>query len=290
MDNTFSTSGDYISSRTANNIQALLPGLSASEARVAQYILLNLDRIAYETGASIAEKALVSPITVSRFLKRAGYRGIVELKQEVLQDDTLAVEERAGRESLTDETLKPIFNKDLQVLVDLFDQFQSDTWLGLVDCVASASQVYVSGFQTVRGIAEDFSRRLSLARHEVRYLSAHESMLGEWISDNRERSEKPKVLVLIDVVPYAQEGRKLCEIAAAKGIKLVILTDEFCYWARDYTPHIIHAKSKTGLFLESTWGLVLATNMLCDQVANRNQDSGRRTKEWLELAQRLNLF
>ncbi|MYM61807.1 MurR/RpiR family transcriptional regulator [Pseudomaricurvus sp. HS19] len=289
MENTFSTSGDYISGRTAKNIQALLPGLPSSEARVAQYILLNLERIAYETGASIAEKALVSPITVSRFLKRAGYKGIVELKQEVMQDETLA-QDRAGYPTLTDEGLKSTFNKDLQILVDLFSQFQTDTWLGLVNCVTAASQVYVSGFQTVRGIAEDFTRRLALARPEVRYLSAHESMLGEWLGDNHPSQAGSKVLVLIDVVPYAQEGKKLCEIAAAKGIKVVIITDEFCYWAREFTPHIIHAKSKTGLFLESTWGLVLATNMLCDQVARRNPDSRQRSKDWLELAQYLNLF
>ncbi len=289
LENTFSTSSDYISGRTAQNIQALLPGLPSSEARVAQYILLNLDRIAYETGASIAEKALVSPITVSRFLKRAGYKGIVALKQEVMQDETL-VQDSAAYQTLTDDTLKVAFNKDLQILADLFNQFQTDTWLGLVDCVSTANQVYVSGFQTVRGIAEDFSRRLALARPEVRYLSAHESMLGEWLEDSRQGETDTRVLILIDVVPYAREGKKLCEIAASKGIKVVIITDEFCYWARDFTPHIVHAKSKTGLFLEATWGLVLAANMLCDQVARRNPDSDRRSKGWVELAQYLNLF
>ncbi len=288
MDSIFSTSDDYISSRTAKNIQALLPGLASSEARVAQYILLNLDRIAYETGASIAEKAFVSPITVSRFLKRAGYKGITALKQEVLQDQTLAAEESTGYQALTDAALKPVFNKDLQVLVDLFNQFQTDNWLGLVNCVSTASRVYVSGFQTVRGIAEDFSRRLALARREVHFLSAHESMLSEWLGDSVDG--KPRVLVLIDVVPYAQEGKKLCEIAVSKGMQVVILSDEFCYWARDFTPHVLHAKSKTGLFLESTWGLVLATNMLCDQVARNTPDSDRRTKDWLEMAQYLDLF
>jgi len=290
LENTFSSEGGFIPTRTAQHIQSLMPALSPSEARVAQYILLNLQRIAYETGASIAEKASVSPITVSRFLRRAGYQGIAELKNEV-QKAAITANDQAAQNTINDETIKATFDKDLNILLDLFRQFESETWKGIVNCVAAAERVYVSGFQTIRGVAEDFSRRLSLARPDVHYLSAHDSMLGEWLTSapKKQRSEY-RTLILIDVVPYAQETRRLCEIATEKGIQVVVITDEFCYWAQEYTPHIIHAKSKTGLFLEATWGIVLAGNMLVDQVAHKNPSSKQRTKDWFEMAKRLNLF
>ena len=290
MENTFSSEGSFIPTRTAQHIQSLMSELSPSEARVAQYILLNLHRIAYETGASIAEKALVSPITVSRFLRRAGYEGIGTLKKEV-QQEAIAVTDEGSHSVISDKHIKATFDKDLNILVNLFRQFEGETWKGIVNCVAAAERVYVSGFQTIRGVAEDFSRRLSLARPNVQCLSAHDSMLGEWLSNNQKRSpQEYQTLILIDVVPYAQETRLLCEIASEKGIQLVIITDEFCYWAKEYTPHILHAKSKTGLFLEATWGLVLAGNMLVDQVAHKNPESKQRAKDWFDLAKRLSLF
>ena len=85
------------------------------------------------------------------------------------------------------------------------------------------------------------SRRLSLARPKVHYLSAHDGMLGEL---------------------------------------LVILTDEFCHWASNYTPYVLHNKSKASLFLESTWGLNLASNMLVDGVASQRASSDSRSREW----------
>nr|WP_246624863.1 MurR/RpiR family transcriptional regulator [Oceanobacter mangrovi] len=269
----------------------LMPQLSPSEARVAQYILLNLPNIAFETGASIAEKAAVSSITVSRFLKRAGYKGIAALKQEI-QQELAPVQGRSNDDGtvLTDDFLKSLFDKDLKILVDLYKQLQSDSWQGLVNCVASADQVYVSGFQTIRGAAEDFARRLSLARTNVQFLSANDSNLGEWLAKPQKSAQGYTTFILIDVVPYAQQGRRLCELAAERGMQVVILTDEFCYWARDFTPYIFHAKSKTGLFLESTWGLLLATNMLVDQVARKNPGSDARARAWLDIARHLNLF
>ena len=67
MVHTFSNPSDVVTSATAQKLKSLIPKLSVSEARVAQYILLNLEQISFETGASIAEKAQeaspVSPLT-----------------------------------------------------------------------------------------------------------------------------------------------------------------------------------------------------------------------------------
>ena len=48
-------------------LRAILPELTKSEARIAQWLMLNLASAGMETGASIAAKTGVSEITVSRF-------------------------------------------------------------------------------------------------------------------------------------------------------------------------------------------------------------------------------
>ncbi|WP_428034784.1 MurR/RpiR family transcriptional regulator [Amphritea sp.] len=289
MKNTFSSNPEHIATSTAQRIQELIPNVTKSEARVAQFILLNLDQISYETGASIAEKAAVSQITVSRFLKRAGYQGISALKAE-LQKEFIPMEaadsERLSANTFYQDNLK----LELKAMMRLYEQFETANWESLVRCVSAATRVYVSGFQSIRGAAEDFSRRLSLARDRVQYLSPHDSMLGEWLEEKPRLHSGYDTLVILDVVPYAPEGRLLCEIAVEKGMQVVIISDEFCHWASEYNAHVIHSKSKSGLFLESTWGLVLSANILVDAVARRSGKSEHRIKRWQEMAKRLELF
>ncbi len=289
MKNTFSSNPEHIATTTAQRIQELIPNVTKSEARVAQFILLNLDQISYETGASIAEKAAVSQITVSRFLKRAGYQGISALKAE-LQKEFIPMaasdSERLSGDTFYQDNLK----LELKAMMRLYEQFETTDWEDLVRCVSVATRVYVSGFQSIRGAAEDFCRRLSLARDRVQYLSPHDSMLGEWLEEKPRFQSGYDTLIILDVVPYAPEGRLLCEIAAEKGIQIVIISDEFCHWASEYNAHVIHSKSKSGLFLESTWGLVLTANILVDAVARRSGKSEHRIKRWQEMAKRLELF
>ncbi|WCN12945.1 MurR/RpiR family transcriptional regulator [Marinomonas mediterranea] len=291
MENTFSSKPEYIATKTAQTIQALIPTLSNSEARVAQYILLNLDSIAYETGASIAEKASVSQITVSRFLKRAGFKGIASLKS-TLQKEFIPVHLDASEANLKESRNKNSgqLKSELQAMVRLYEQFETEEWDTLVRRVSAANKVYVTGFQSIRGAAEDFARRLLLARNNVQYLSPHDGMLAEWIDYPTLGGSKYDALVIFDVVPYAGEGQKLCQLAQELGIQLVIITDEFCHWARQYNACSIYAKSKSGLFLESTWGLVLASNVLVDAVANKSTKANQRSKRWQDLSKELKLF
>lgn len=291
MIHTFNNPTDLVTSPTAQKLKTLIPKLSVSEARVAQYILLNLEQISFETGASIAEKAAVSKITVSRFLKKAGYHGISSLKDEV-KNELVGKKFSSDGDVLLDNFYQQHMKNDMQALMRVYEQFGSEVWNDIVDCVRTAPKVYVTGFQTIRGTAEDFARRLSFARDNVQYLSAHDGALAEWIGlDLKSQNVTDQgVLILLDIVPYAIEATRMCEEAKKRGLQVVIITDEFCYWAEEFTSHVFHTKSKTGLFLEPTWGIVMAANMLVHRVAELNHDSAERVKRWQSLRKGMGLF
>lgn len=291
MVHTFSNPPDAVTSATAQKLKSLIPKLSVSEARVAQYILLNLAQISFETGASIAEKAAVSQITVSRFLKKAGYHGIASLKEEV-KKELIEKKYSSDADVSIDSFYQEHMKNDMQALMRLYEFFGSATWDGIVGCVSAAQKVYVTGFQSIRGTAEDVTRRLSFARDNVQFISAHDGMLAEWLwmeiqSENRTGYD---ALVVLDIVPYAAETKRMCEEAKKRGIQIVIITDEFCYWAEEYTSHVCHTKSKAGLFLESTWGIVMAANMLVHRIAQQNPHSEQRVKRWHSLSKSMSLF
>ena len=70
-------------SHLAARLRAIGGALTKSEAIIAQWLIANEATVALESGASIAAKTGVSEITVSRFLKRAGFKGLAGLKEEL---------------------------------------------------------------------------------------------------------------------------------------------------------------------------------------------------------------
>ncbi len=277
---------------TARKLQSLLPTLSVTEARIAHYVIGNIDSIGYETGASLARKVSVSEISVSRFLRRAGYKGIAGLKLELQLEEV-------NQRHLTDEKMNgdwlgvysEVRDNEIRTMEKLFREFNSDPWRDLVRTATDAAQVFVTGFQALKGTAEDFSRRLALARDNVRFLAANDNMLGEWLEFLGDGHPKPIVLILIDGVPYANDGLKVAEIAKELGFKLIVISDEFCDWTHDLADHKMFAASRSGLFIESTVALTLILNVLVDAIARGNPGNGKlRHDRWQILMRRMNIF
>lgn len=288
-------------------IETILHDLPKQEARVAQYMLLNIDDLVFQNGVSIARKASTSEVTVSRLLHRLGYRGMAGLKRELRARRSNAVlgmdVERAAE--IEDGPLKRALDGEVRALISVYSQTLDARWVEMVRSVAEADTVFITGFQTVRGIAEDFTRRLALMRENVRFLSAHDGMLGEWIRDDHAHPESAcadmhgqdshsapqECVIIIDVVPYAREAPLLAEISRDSGRKVVVLTDEFCHWAQSFTEWVFHAPSRTGLMLESTGALVSLANVLVHGVAeSAPQKTEHRLRCWQAQTRKLNVF
>lgn len=286
----FSWSAEESRSRLQQAVDAEGHGLTPTEAKVAQYLLHHESDIVFETGASIARKAGVSEITVSRLLRRLGFSGIAGLKRALQEDRAaglLGAEEAAHR--LFSGDYGAALRKEAQALMALSEQVQDPRWEALVACVAGAPAVFVTGFQTVRGMAEDFARRLALVRAGVRFLSAHDGALTEWTDAGT--GPEGGVLVLIDVVPYAREAEALAALARESGRDLVVFTDEFNTWARPMTDLVVSIQTRNGLFLESTGTITTALNMLVHAVALSDPEAtGRRIASWRDLVGKIRLF
>ncbi|NQV43694.1 MAG: MurR/RpiR family transcriptional regulator, partial [Rhodospirillales bacterium] len=284
MKDAFSKHPQVKQPRFVQKIQEAISQLSKQEARVAQYMVLNANSLGFETGASIAKKAGTSEVTVGRLLRRLGYKGMARVKEEIKIEHAardLDVDTEPGPAEI-DPAMKLVLDTEIQALMSVFKQASGPRWGGIVQTLCHADTVFVSGFQSIRGVAEDFSRRLSLARDNVRFMSAHDSMLGEWIGNADDiATECKECLVIIDVVPYAREAEVLSKLCREQGRDLVVVSDEFCHWANDYTDMVIHAPSKSRLFLESTGAIIAALNLMVHAVAESNPEAtSERLERW----------
>lgn len=275
----------------AAKLRGLSGGLTKSEAVIAQWLVLNEAILGLETGASIASKTGVSEITVSRFLKRAGYKGLQGLKEDLQAALVHAHVSPADRYfRLLDSEIGAILKRDADAVLALAHEVEKPTWPQAIDAIAAADEVFVVGFQTIRGIAEDFARRLSIVRGSVRYLSPHDGGLVEWIPSFR-RGEESRCLVMVDMAPYAREALPILRTARSLGFALVVISDELNTWASAETPFVFHVATKVDAFLESTGPMTTLMNVIIHEVAGRAPEKARkRIKDWPQIMRGLGLY
>lgn len=275
----------------AAKLRGLSGSLTKSEAVIAQWLVLNETILGLETGASIASKTGVSEITVSRFLKRAGYKGLQGLKEDLQAALVHAHVSPADRYfRLLDSEIGAILKRDADAVLALAHEVEKPTWPQAIDAIAAADEVFVVGFQTIRGIAEDFARRLSIVRGSVRYLSPHDGGLVEWIPSFR-RGEESRCLVMVDMAPYAREALPILRTARSLGFAVVVISDELNTWASAETPFVFHVATKVDAFLESTGPMTTLMNVIIHEVAGRAPEKARkRIKDWPQIMRGLGLY
>lgn len=275
----------------AARLRSISGGLTKSEAVIAQWLILNEATLGLETGASIAAKTGVSEITVSRFLKRAGYKGLQGLKEDLqaaLVHAHVSPSDRYFR--LLDSEIGAILKRDADAVLALAHEVEKPAWPQAIDAIAAADEVFVTGFQTIRGIAEDFARRLAIVRGSVRFLSPHDGGLVEWIPSFR-RANEARCLVLIDMAPYAREALAVVQTARGLGMQVVVVTDELNTWAQAETPFVFHVTTKVDAFLESTGPMTTLMNVIIHEVAGRAPEKARkRIKDWPPIMRDLGLY
>ena len=207
-----------------------------SEQRLAGYLLQNLKSLPFETAASLGQRVGVSAMTVGRFLRKLGYAGVAEMKEE-LRGDTAWLTKYyhspapAEGPDARDENLE----SDIRAVSAVHALARGEEWKSIVRLLASADRVSVASFQLGRFLGVMFATLLQQIRPHVAFVSGVDGAYTDVLIDSTEKS----CVVLIDERRYSRHFRVLAEEVASRGIPLVIFTDAECYWAKQLTPHVL---------------------------------------------------
>ncbi|MBS0847829.1 MurR/RpiR family transcriptional regulator [Citrobacter sp. JGM124] len=210
--------------------------LSKRLKQVARYILDNSNSIAFDTVASIAERADVPPSTLIRFASAFGFSGFNEMKQifrQHLMEETVSYTERARlfrQNANSDPTAAPekpqeVLNmftmvnvQALQQLPGLVKPEQLDEAIRLL---ANAENIYVIGLRRSFSVA-------SYLTYALRHLERRAFLidgLGGMFSEQLSMVSPKDVVIAISYSPYASEAVELVELGARKGAKQIAITD-----------------------------------------------------------------
>lgn len=247
--------------KVAQQLRERYDQFTVAERMIAGWLLDNMASIPFETAASIGQRVGVSAMTVSRFLKSLGYSGLAALKDDLrgeLGDAPWLLPPRAG--AGPDSRLKA----ETAAIADVYRLAQTPEWAAIVVLLATAPNVYVAGFQSERGLASGFAHQLLYVRPGVHSLDGASGLYAEMLE-----ASPRDVFVLVDIRRYSRHFRLLAERAVAAGVPVVVVTDPYCPWARDLTPHILAAEVSLGHFWDMDTALASLLNLLADDVMRR---------------------
>jgi DNA-binding MurR/RpiR family transcriptional regulator len=206
-----------------------------SDIRIANYLERNLVDLPFETAKSIAARVEVSPMTVGRYLRRLGYDGLDELKHELRRgSQNPAWEVKGGVEPLQRDVregklLASLVKQQIGDLERIYDLTTSANWQAAIKALIGAREVYVAAYQNVRGVAQYFASQLSYARPAVQFVDGVNGTYAEVL----DQAASGRCLFLMDVRRFASKARPLGIEARKAGVKVILVTDEFCTWSEE---------------------------------------------------------
>ena len=208
---------------------------SKTDKLIAHYIERNLAELPFETAKSIALRLEISQMTVGRYLRRLGFDGLDEMKAALRRGrSNPAWEVKGPVEGLQQDIregklLAGLVQQQIDNLGVIYSLTSQPEWQQAIETLISASEVYVAAYQNVRGIAQYFASQLSYTRPRVSFVDG----LNGTYSEVLDGSVEGRALFLHDVRRFASKARPLAEEARRAGVKVILLTDEFCTWANE---------------------------------------------------------
>ena len=208
---------------------------SKTDKLIAQYIERNLAELPFETAKSIATRLGISQMTVGRYLRRLGFDGLDEMKTALRRGRSNPAWQVKGpvaglqQDIREGKLLAGLVQQQIDNLGAVYELTTRPEWQQTIDALIEASEVYVAAYQNVRGMAQYFASQLSYTRPRVSFMDGLNGTYAEALDG----SVDGRVLFLHDVRRFASKARPLAAEARRAGVKVILLTDEFCPWASE---------------------------------------------------------
>lgn len=242
-----------------------------SERAIAAWIRGNIETLPFNTGGQIASAIGVSEMTLIRFLRGLGYANLRDLKDQlrpgpsplatVLDDVAVRFTDRS-----TDlGALASSLERELMAVRRAYEMATTPGWDRIVTRLVETPLIHFVGFQASQGIAMDFASRLKYVRSGVRFAHGSAGVFAEVL----ESDPATTLIFIVDTAAYARKGVLLARKAVELGIPLVIMTDRYSHWAREFTDDVLEMNTYVNTVWDSAASLAVACNLLIHFTAER---------------------
>lgn len=215
----------------AEKIQTL--SLTATEIKIADYLLVNMNTLGVKTITSLSADIGVSDASIFRFLRKLGYKGYSDFREDYITYITQqyapeAKPLKSGEKfSLTnqytsgDNILKSVVLQAQNNLEKISDTVTNKQIGAVADIILSSRRKYITGFRAASTCAQYMSSKLSLLCPEVSPHTKGDASAIESIIDISDRD----CLIMYSYSKYSEINYQIIDIAHSNGAKIILFTD-----------------------------------------------------------------
>ena len=235
-------------SRVGELIRSRQASLSPAERKLARVLLASYPIAGLESVARFAERAAVSPPTVTRFITKLGFKGYPEF-QELLRNEVQArlsspltryrdEPQRAGDETLLDDALE-VSAHNLKATQELLSHRDVSEAVELMADVRR--RVMVLGGRVSAPLARYLAGQLHLLRPGIGLVDSERSAPAQQLIDMR----KSDVLIVFDYRRYQPDTIESARVAAAQGCSVILFTDPWLSPASAFARQVLVTSVET---------------------------------------------
>lgn len=268
-----------------STIHKKLPTLSKGQKRIAQYILDDYDKAAFQTANVLGKTVQVSESTVVRFASLLGYDGYPEM-QRALQEMVLnrltsvqRIEVGAERIAQEEDMLSAVLLGDADRIRATVESIDRAAFNGAVEALLHARRIYILGVRSSAALATFLSYYFNFIFDDVRLIScASDSQMFEQLV----RISPQDVLVGISFPRYSTAAIRAMEFSEKAGARTIALTDSPDAPVAKNAQYVLCAKSDMVSLADSMIAPMSVLNALIVSVASKRRQETSQIFDRLE--------
>ena len=232
-------------SRVGEVVRQRLDSLSPAERRLARVLLASYPIAGLESVARFAERAGVSPPSVTRFITKLGFRGYPEFQEKLrhevqarLSSPLARYRDEPKRDSAINDALE-ISTHNLRATLELLSDRDLKEAVHLLADVRR--RVMILGGRVSATLARYLAGQLHLLRPGIGLVDSERSAPAQQLIDMR----KTDVLVVFDYRRYQPDTIESARFAAARGCDVILFTDPWLSPASAFARQVLVTSVET---------------------------------------------
>ncbi|MFK5998720.1 MAG: MurR/RpiR family transcriptional regulator [Rhodobacterales bacterium] len=278
----------------SKRLQDKFDALTRAERQLADVMLENYPVSGLGSITSLAQKSGVSTPSVARLVQKLGFTGFPEFQKQLRKEleatlsGPIAKHEKWTRDAPEAHILNQF--TDAVMLNIKKSLAQIDPAIFNTGCSLLADEnrsVYVVGGRITRALADYFFLHMQVIRPDVTLIQSISNAWPHYLLNVK----KGDVIVIFDVRRYENSTLKLAEMAAAKGVKIILLTDQWISPIGKFTDLVLASR----IVVPSAWDSSIVPMLLLETILAEVQgliwpQTRRRMQELEDMFDETKLF
>lgn len=272
------TMSDYYTKVTSS-----LGELTHSQRKVANFVLDNLDTMAFVTLDDLAARIGISSATIIRFARSLGYAGYSEMQKDIQGEiiDKVSLPERFNETKASikvDKLLTDTMQNDMDNIVKTVTTIPKDTLHDVVNVIGNAKTLYILGLRSSFALAHYAASRFGQIRPNVHLLQSGGMLFPEELAG----MGADDVCIAFLFPRYPKMTASLLASMRKVNVKVVLFTAPNLAPVKSYGDYFIPCHIKGNAFKNSFAAPLCLIYYLATALALQHSDIANQTLQKTE--------